>query len=106
MKHEADAKDTHKKQGSSKTTTDLKEIKKWAEARDGKPVIVKGTEKGKEGGGVLRIDFPGFRGEDTFEEISWDEWYEIFNSRNLAFLYQDKTADGKESRFFKLISNE
>jgi anaerobic selenocysteine-containing dehydrogenase len=55
---------------------------------------------------VLRIDFPGFRGEDTFEEVSWDEWYKIFKSRNLEFLYQDKTADGKESRFFKLINKE
>jgi hypothetical protein len=106
MKHEAHSKEKNTKQGSSKTTTDLDEIKKWAEAREGKPVIIKGTEKGKEGGGVLRIDFPGFRGGDTFEEVSWDEWYEIFKSRKLEFLYQDKTADGKESRFFKLINKE
>jgi hypothetical protein len=105
MKHEAPTKETHTHHGS-KTTTDLNEIKKWAGARQGKPVIIEGTEKGKEGGGVLRIDFPGFRGEDTFEEVSWDEWYKIFKSRNLEFLYQDKTADGKESRFFKLINKE
>ena len=73
--------------------------------RQGKPVVVKGTEKRKEGGGVLRIDFPGFRGRDTFEEVSWDEWYKVFKSRNLEFLYQDKTADGK-GRFFKLINKE
>jgi len=57
-------------------------------------------------GGVLRIDFSGFRGEDTLEEVSRDEWYKIFKSRDLAFLCQDKTSDGKESRFFKLINNE
>jgi hypothetical protein len=90
---------------SSKTTTDLKEIQKWAEARDGKPVRVKGTE-GKDGSGVLRIDFPGYRGGDTLEEISWEEWYEVFQERELAFLYQDKTSDGKESRFFKLVKAE
>ncbi|SRR6266496_2162942 len=104
MKHEAQTK--HQTKYESKTTTDIEEIKKWAEARQGKPVIVKGTERGQNDGGVLRIDFPGFRGEDTFEEVSWDEWYKIFKSRDLAFLYQDKTSDGKESRFFKLISNE
>jgi hypothetical protein len=49
------------------------------------------------------IDFPGSEGEDTFEEVSWDEWYKIFKSRKLAFLYQDKT---KESRFFKLTNKE
>jgi hypothetical protein len=92
--------------GSSQTTTDLNKIQKWAEERDGKPVIVKGTEGPKNEGGVLRIDFPGYRGEDTLQEVSWDEWYKVFKSRNLAFLYQDKTSDGKESRFFKLINNE
>jgi hypothetical protein len=90
----------------SKTTTDLNEIRKWAESRDGKPAVVKSTENGKKGGGVLRIDFPGYSGENSLETISWEEWYEIFKDRNLAFLYQDQTANGKESRFFKLISNE
>jgi hypothetical protein len=92
-------------EGSSKTTTDLETIKKWAEERDGKPSRVKSTAD-KDGGGVLRIDFPGYSGKDTLEEISWDEWFETFNDRNLAFLYQDHTAGGKESRFFKLINRE
>jgi hypothetical protein len=91
---------------TSQTTTDLKEIKKWAEERDGKPTIVKGTEDAKNDGGVLRINFPGYSGEDSLEEISWDEWYKIFKERDLEFLYQDKTADGKESRFFKLINKK
>lgn len=52
----------------SKTTTDLKEIKKWAEARDGKPSKVKDVGKGA-GDGIIRIDFPGYSGEDSLEEI-------------------------------------
>ncbi|HEX8277661.1 MAG TPA: hypothetical protein VF540_03170 [Segetibacter sp.] len=92
-------------ESSSKTTTDLKTIQKWAEERDGKPSRVKSTADGK-GGGVLRIDFPGYSGGDSLEEISWDEWYETFNDRKLSFLYQEETAGGKESRFFKLISRE
>lgn len=89
---------------SSQTTTNLNEIKRWAQERNGKPVKVKGT--GKNGGGVLRIDFPGYSGEDTLQEISWDEWYQIFKENDLQFLYQDKTSEGKESRFFKLINKE
>jgi len=92
-------------ESSSKTTTDLEVIKKWAEERDGKPSRVKSTAD-EEGGGVLRIDFPGYTGKDTLEEISWDEWYETFKDRNLEFLYQDHTAGGKESRFFKLIAGK
>lgn len=88
---------------SSRTTTELSEIRKWAEKRGGKPSRVVGTEDKDEQGGVLRIDFPGYSGQGSLEEISWDEWYETFQERNLEFLYQDRTADGKESRFFKLV---
>ena len=90
---------------SSKTTTKLEEIKKWAEEREGKPVRVKGTDD-KNGGGVLRIDFPGYAGEDSLEEISWEDWYKTFEDRKLAFLYQEETSGGKESRFFKLVSRD
>lgn len=90
---------------SSQTTTRLEDIKKWAEERGGKPAVVKDTEHDGKGVGVLRINFPGYSGEDTLEEISWDEWYKTFKEKNLAFLYQDETADGKESRFFKLVAN-
>lgn len=91
--------------GSSDTTTDHKTIQKWAEARDGKPVTVRGTGD-KDEPGVLRIDFPGYSGGDRFEEISWEEWFDKFDENELAFLYQDKTAAGEESRFFKLIKRE
>ena len=91
---------------SSKTATDLKEIKKWAEKRGGKPAKVKGVGNGKEGDGLIRIDFPGYSGADSLQEITWEEWYEIFQDRGLEFLYQDKTADGKESRFFKLVNSK
>ena len=90
---------------TSKTTTDLKEIKKWAEDREGHPAKVKGVGKGEDDG-IIRIDFPGYSGEDSLEEISWEDWYKIFQDRNLAFLYQDETSSGKESRFFKLVSRE
>ena len=90
---------------SSKTTTNHDEIRKWAEARGGKPATVKSTESGGEAG-VLRIDFPGYSGKDSLEEISWDEFFAKFDEKNLAFLCQEKTAEGKESRFFKLVSLE
>ena len=91
--------------GSSKTTTNHDEIRKWAEERGGKPATVKRTESNDEPG-VLRIDFPVYRGKDTLEEISWDEFFAKFDEKKLAFLYQEKTAGGEESRFFKLVSRE
>ena len=91
--------------GSSETTTDHEVIRKWAEARGGRPVTVKRTGDAEEPG-VLRIDFAGGRGNESLEEISWEAWFEKFDEKELAFLYQDKTKDGEESRFFKLVSRE
>ena len=89
----------------SKTTTDCDEIRRWAEARGGKPATVKGTESGGEDAGILRINFPGGE-EDRLEDISCDDFCEKFRSENLAFLYQEQTKDGSESRFFKFVSRE
>lgn len=86
----------------SKTTTNHDQIRKWAEARGGKPVTVCGTGKGDEPG-VLRIDFPGGAGEERFEELSWEEWFAKFDENDLAFLYQERKASGEESTFFKLV---
>ena len=90
---------------SSKTTTNHDEIREWAEARGGKPATVKRTESNGEAG-VLRIDFPGYRGGDSLEEISWEEFFKKFDEKQLAFLYQDETSSGEQSRFFKLVSRE
>lgn len=90
--------------GESQRTTDHERIKRWAEERGGKPATVTRTKEGDEAG-VLRIDFEGYSGEDSLEEISWKEFFEKFDEKNLEFLYQDKTRDGEQSRFFKFVSH-
>lgn len=88
---------------AAESTQDLDTIRSWAEERGGKPATVKSTRGKRDGAGILRIDFPGYSGAGTLEEISWDEWYQKFEANNLTFLYQDQTKDGKQSRFFKLV---
>lgn len=84
-------------------TTDHDEIKKWVEKRKGSPACVKTT--GGEGDmGMLRIDFPGFSGEETLQHVDWDSWFDAFEKNELAFLHQDRTADGQMSRFNKLVA--
>ena len=39
-------------------------------------------------------------------DLDWDEFFETFEDRELAFLHQDRTADGKPSRFFKFVRRE
>jgi hypothetical protein len=90
---------------TTKVTTDHEEIRRWVEERGGWPAHVKGT--GEDGDpGVLRIDFPGYSGEDTLEPIPWDEWFRKFDEKNLAFVYQDKTASGEQSYFNELVSRD
>jgi hypothetical protein len=89
--------------GSARATTDHDEIQRWVEARGGYPAHVKATG-GKGDLGILRIDFPGFSGEDSLERTDWETWFAAFDENQLAFVHQDETAEGEESRFNKLIS--
>ena len=87
----------------SKTTQDHNRIRKWAEARGAHPAAVKGT--GKRGDpGILRLDFPGYRGKLTLKEISWDDFFKKFDAENLDFLYQERTKSGARSNFNKLVN--
>ena len=89
----------------SRATKDHNTIKKWAEERDGKPAVVESTSNSSKGGGLLRINFPGYA-EDNLKNISWEEFFRIFDDNKLQFLYQEETKDGRESRFFKFVNKE
>ena len=82
---------------SAKTTTNHDEIRRWAEKRGGHPARVEGTE-------ILRIDFdePGGDDDDRLERIDWNEFFRVFDSRGLAFLYEPEG----DSRFNKFVSKE
>ena len=89
---------------NAKVTTDHAKIRKWVEARQGVPVRVQSTGTGDDVG-LLRIDFPerDEKDDEQLEEITWDDFFEKFDEKRLAFLYQDKTAAGKKSRFNKFV---
>jgi hypothetical protein len=89
---------------SAQRTTDHDEIRKWVEERKGRPSIVGSTAENGRKGGLLRIDFG--EKEEELEEIEWDEFFEIFDENDLVFLHQDKTADGKVSRFNKFVASD
>jgi hypothetical protein len=84
-------------------TTDHSTIRKWAEKRGGHPATVKATESGDEPG-ILRLDFDP--PDEGLEKITWDDFFEKFDESDLAFLYQDKTAGGKLSRFHKFVARD
>jgi hypothetical protein len=70
----------------SKTTTDHDVIRRWAEERGGTPAAVKRTHEAGKETGIIRIDFPGYSGRESLEEISWDEFFEKFDDAHLALV--------------------
>jgi len=89
----------------SKTTQDHEEIRHWAEARGAVPAEVSSTHGKKDEPGVLRFCFPNAKGRNnqSLNEISWDDFFDKFDSNNLELVFQEKTASGQRSNFNKLL---
>lgn len=89
--------------GRSLVTSEPEVIRRWAQARDGQPATIEGTER--EGRpGVLTFDFPGYRSGGRLRSISWDDWFRTFQVRRLNFIYQEQKTNGTPSNFFRLES--
>ena len=93
--------DDPERAGRSLATTHHEVIRQWAEARGATPATVEGTEHGDHLG-VLRFDFGGE--SDRLRHVSWEEWFETFDARELNFIYQEERSDGRQSNFFRLES--
>jgi hypothetical protein len=95
------------KMAQAKVTTDRDKIRKWAEARGGRPATVRSTHA-KDNVGIIRIAFPDAPNakDEALEEISWEEFFEKFDASNLALLYQEETAGGERSNFNKIVGRE
>ena len=91
--------------GESRSTTDHMEIRRWVEARGGRPVAVSRT-RSDDDPGIIRIDFPGYSGEDSLESISWEEWFQKFEDGNLALVFQETTEEGERSNFNRLVKRD
>ncbi|MDP8928257.1 MAG: hypothetical protein M3O70_06695 [Actinomycetota bacterium] len=89
-------------EGQTLVTTNHEVIKRWAEERGGVPSTVPGTEHGDHLG-VLRFQFPGF-GSDDLTEVTWEEFFDTFDQRQLNFIFQEHTSDGNESNFSRFES--
>lgn len=77
----------------SKITTDHDEVRTWIEEGNGQPGKMADTE-------LLAVYF-GSREEDI-APIEWDEFFEIFDRSNLAFMYEERST-GDTSSFFEFI---
>jgi hypothetical protein len=77
----------------SKTITDHDEIRTWIEEGNGQPGKMAETE-------LLSVYFG--QPEDDIQSIEWEEFFEIFDRNNLAFMYEDRSA-GDTTSFFEFV---
>jgi hypothetical protein len=84
--------------GQTLATRSHEVIEAWARARQGQPATATRGPDGRPR--TLRMDF----GEPTpsLEAIEWDEWFGVFDDRDLVFVYQEERRDGRQSNFFRL----
>jgi hypothetical protein len=82
-------------------TTDHDTIKQWAHRHKGKPAAVDSTHKGGDVG-IVRIMFPKSKRSEheSLVEISWDEFFQEFEQRKLALIYEP------HSMFSKLVGRD
>lgn len=85
----------------AEVTTDHDAIRNWAERKGGKPAAVARTHQSGDIG-IVRIMFPEApqSEHDALTEISWDEFFDKFEERQLALLYEE------DSMFSKLIGRD
>jgi hypothetical protein len=74
-------------------------IRSWAEERSAIPCVVAQTD-------IIRLNFNPGKPHPTLVEITWDEFFRLFEERGLSFLYQHATATGKFSNFNKFIKRQ
>jgi hypothetical protein len=85
----------------AETTTDHDAIREWAEDKGGKPAAVKRTHNDDDVG-IIRIMFPDAPNSehDALVEVSWEEFFEEFEERELALLFE------KDSMFSKIVGRD
>jgi hypothetical protein len=83
----------------AQTLTDHDSIRRWADKTGARPARVKGTGDDDDPG-LLRLDFEGYSGEDSLDEISWSDWFRKFDDSQLALIVDDS---GRKPNFNKLV---
>lgn len=84
-------------------TTNHALIRDWVDDHDGYPAHVQQSEsEGDEG--LLRVGF-GDTEEESLKEITWEEFFEEFEEKDLAFAYREHVPE-EESPTIRLVKRD
>lgn len=79
------------------TSIDHDTIRAWASTRGGRPAVIDGVIDG-DSSPVLQIAFDG--ASDGLREISWEEFFRLFDEGRLALIHG---GDNDPGRTFRLV---
>jgi hypothetical protein len=83
-------------------TRDHDVIREWAKKRQAVPATGEATASGpatvdvQDGGAGVRFNFPG---TGSFRPISWDEWFDNFDTHECAFVFDSDLAAPGSNRY-------
>jgi hypothetical protein len=90
-------------------TRDHQLIRRWAAQHQAEPATGETTASGpgtldvNDGGAGIRFNFPA---AGRFRPITWDEWFDNFETHELVFVY-DRDTDGRGASYrYKLLKME
>ena len=92
--------------GETKTTTNHDEIRRWAHDRGGRPSRIHNTFGSTLDSCVLQIDFLHDKYDDDVQEITWEEFFDLFDREHMVLVYQTETEGGNLSRFGRIVRQE
>lgn len=81
-------------------TNDHIEIRRWIEENGGRPAVIRGSEE------TLTSLSIKFGDNPELEDISWDEFFDAFETGGLSFRYSDKVAKGNEDLGFNFLARD
>lgn len=81
-------------------TEDHEEIRRWVERRGGRPAALGRLGRRITG---LRVDFPEYRIKAALRLITWDGFFRAFEASRWGFVYQEETASGHLSHFYRFV---
>ena len=87
-------------------TRDHEVVRRWATQRKAEPATGEHTSSGQatvhvsDGGAGIRFNFPAV---GRFRPISWDEWFENFETHELVFVYERDTSGMTSSNRYRLV---
>jgi len=82
-------------------TNELDIIKQKVTEYKGVPVKAVFINKKRVSFELIELRF-GEEEDHFFTEITWEEWYEIFKTQQLQFIFVPPSRDGKHDWFYKL----